>query len=70
MNPASNSRTGGRETPRHAKEVDTKNKRTPNSDMQPEDAGTAESGAGGRGTAGEGAMKQTSKTETGHGGRR
>jgi hypothetical protein len=63
MNPASKSRSGGREAPPHAKEVDTKNKQTPNSDMQAEDAGTAESGAGGRGTAVEGAMKQTSKTD-------
>lgn len=42
-------------------------KNTPSTDMQPEDAGTAASGVGGRGTAAEGAMKQTSKTsnETG-----
>ena len=70
MNPTSNSRSGDREAPRHVKEVDTKNKRTPNSDMQAEDAGTAESGADGRGTAGEQAMKQTSKTETERGSRR
>lgn len=40
--------------------------KTPNTDMQAEDAGTAESGAEdtGRGTAAEGAMKQTSKTDT------
>jgi hypothetical protein len=63
MNPASNSRSGGREAPRHAKEVDTRNKQTPNTDMQAEDAGTVESGADSRGTAGEGAMKQTSKTD-------
>lgn len=35
---------------------------TPNTDMQPEDAGTPESGAGGLANAAEGAMKQTSKT--------
>jgi hypothetical protein len=64
MKPASNSRSGRREAPRHAKEVDTEDEQTPNTDMQPDDAGTAESGAGGRGTAGEGAMKQTSKTDT------
>ncbi len=40
--------------------------KTPNTDMQAEDAGTAESGAEdtGRGTAAEAAMKQTSKTDT------
>jgi len=37
--------------------------KTPNTDMQPEDAGTPESGnEGGRGNAAETAMKQTSKT--------
>lgn len=44
-----------------------KPKRTPNTDMQAEDAGTPESGVpadAGRGTAAEGAMKQTSKTDT------
>lgn len=35
---------------------------TPGTDMQAEDAGTAASGSGGRGTAVEGAMKQTAKT--------
>jgi hypothetical protein len=34
----------------------------PATDMQPEDAGTPASGADGRGTAAEPAMKQTSKT--------
>ena len=63
MNPASKSRSGGREPPDRAKEVDTKHKKTiPNADMQPEDTGTAASGTGGGGTAAEGAMKQTSKT--------
>jgi len=62
MNPASKSHSGGRKAPRSVKETDTKNKQTPNTDMQAEDAGTAESGAGGRGNATEGAMKQTSKT--------
>jgi len=40
------------------------NPKTPNTDMQPEDAGTPESGneEGGRGNAAETAMKQTSKT--------
>jgi hypothetical protein len=63
MNPASKSRSGGREAPRSAKEVDTKNKKTPNTDMQAEDAGTPESGNDGPGTAAESAMKQTSKTD-------
>ena len=67
MNPGSKSRSGGREPPRSAKEVDTKNKQTPSTDLQPEDAGTPASGNAGRGTAAEGGMKQTSKTgaETG-----
>jgi hypothetical protein len=61
MNPASDSPSGGREAPT-AREVDPRDKKTPNTDMQPEDAGTPESGNTGRGTAAEGAMKQTSKT--------
>jgi hypothetical protein len=63
MNPASKSRSGGRDPQDSAGEVDTKNKKTPNTDMQPEDAGTPDSGTTGRGTAAEGAMKQTSKTK-------
>lgn len=43
---------------------------TPGTDMQPEDAGTAASGNSGRGTAAEGAMKQTSKTAAESGSRR
>ena len=75
MNPASNSRSGGREAPRSANEVDTKNKKTtpnatPSTDMQSDDDGTAASGNGGRGNAAEGAMKQQSKTETERGSRR
>jgi hypothetical protein len=70
MNPASPSRSGGRAEPRGAKEVDTKNKQTPNTDMQDEDAGTAESGVDSRSTAAEGAMKQTSKTGDERGSRR
>jgi hypothetical protein len=49
-------------------------KRVPNTDMQPEDSGTEESKGeqsdAGRGTAAEGAMKQTSKTEQESGDRR
>lgn len=36
--------------------------KTPSTDMQPEDAGTPESGNTDRGSAAESAMKQTSKT--------
>jgi hypothetical protein len=71
MNPASKkSRSGGREAPPSAKEVDTRNKQTPGTDIQPEDAGTPESGNTGRGTAAEGAMKQTSKTGAERGSKR
>jgi hypothetical protein len=70
MNPASKSRTGGREPPGSATEVDTKNKQTPPTDLQPEDAGTPASGNTGRGTAAEGAMKQTSKTDAESGSKR
>ena len=70
MNPGSKSRSGGREPRDSAKEVDTKNKMTPNTDMQAEDAGTQDSGNTGRGTAAEGAMKQTSKTKAESGGKR
>lgn len=62
MKPASTSRSGGRER-RSDKEVDTRNKQTPNTDLQPEDAGTPASGNTGRGTAADAAMKQTSKTD-------
>jgi hypothetical protein len=72
MNPASKARSGGRDAPPSAKEVDTKNKQTqtPSTDIQPEDAGTPESGNTGRGTAAEGAMKQTSKTGAERGSKR
>jgi hypothetical protein len=70
MNPASDSRSGGRKAPQATKEVDTKNKKTPNTDMQAEDAGTAESGNVRGGTAAESAMKQTSKTDAERGGKR
>ena len=64
MNPADKSRSGGRREPQgSAKEADIRNK-TPNTDMQPEDAGTPESGNTGRGTAAEGVLKQTSKTKS------
>lgn len=57
MNPGSESRTPSAPEP-------AATDKTPNTDMQPDDAGTPESGNSGRGTASEGVMKQTSKTET------
>jgi hypothetical protein len=79
MNPSSNTRSGGREAPAAAREVDTKGKQTtpnaaaattPASDMQGEDAGTASSGNGGRANAAESAMKQEHKTGNESGSRR
>lgn len=71
MNPSSDSRSGGRDAPQGASEADTKNKKTvPNTDMQPDDAGTPESGNSARGNAAEGAMKQTSKTDAEASGKR
>lgn len=70
MNPGSKSTSGGREPRDSAKEVDTKNQKTPNTDMQAEDAGTPESGNTGRGNAAESAMKQTSKTKAERGPKR
>lgn len=63
MNPENKSRSGGRDASPGAGEVDTKNKKTPNTDMQPDDAGTADSGNDARGTAAQKPMKQTSQTE-------
>ena len=52
MNPASRSRSGGREPRNSAREVDTRNKvSTPDADMQAQDAGTGEGGESGRGRA-------------------
>ncbi|HWI81836.1 hypothetical protein [Ramlibacter sp.] len=70
MKPASSSRSGGREAPASAREVDTRNKQTPNADMQDEDAGTAASGTGGRGNAAQSAMKQEQKTDRERGSQR
>jgi hypothetical protein len=68
MKPASsNSRPDSREAADDdSAEVD-RTRQTPSTDMQPEDAGTAEGGNSSRGNAAESAMKQTSKTgnETG-----
>lgn len=79
MNPASNSRAGGRDAPRGADEVDTKGKQTspnaapggtPRTDMQDVDAGTPASGNDGRATAAESVMKQEQKTDHERGSRR
>jgi hypothetical protein len=49
--------------PAEGADADSSAEKIPNTDMQPEDAGTPESGnTGGRGNAAETAMKQTSKT--------
>jgi hypothetical protein len=65
-----NTRAPDRKPGDNLTDVDDSDKTTPSTDMQPEDAGTADSGNTGRGTAAEGAMKQTSKTgqERGSGG--
>ena len=44
--------------------------KTPSTDMQPEDAGTAESGNASDATSAEAAMKQTSKTDAERSGKR
>jgi len=54
-------RSGGKQ-PQAAESTDTKGKKVPNTDMQAEDAGTADSGNGGSADAAGKAMKQTSKT--------
>jgi hypothetical protein len=69
-NPASPSRPSGRDTAGpEGKRVDAPPKKTPSTDMQADDAGTADSGVdeGAQGTAVGSALKQTSKTgnETG-----
>jgi len=62
-NPASPSRPAEREP--QAGRNDASLNKTPATDMQADDAGTADSGAGPgpQGTATESALKQTSKTE-------
>jgi hypothetical protein len=57
---SSKPRPDNRETADDGSDADAQ--QTPSTDMQPEDAGTADSGNAGRGTAAESAMKQTSKT--------
>lgn len=70
MNQARSPRPGNREPADDEADVDAGAGKTPSTDMQPEDAGTPDSGnsgSSGRGNAAESAMKQTSKTgkETG-----
>lgn len=62
MNPDSKSPSGGRERRAGADEVDSKVRKTPATDLQPEDVGMPDSGATGRGTASRGSMKQTTNT--------
>ena len=65
MNPASPSQPGGRDNPAVQPQPEADQHKTPNADMQADDAGTADSGAveqGDSGTAATRAMKQTSKT--------
>jgi hypothetical protein len=60
----SESRPRDEEQPVESNEGDTKSSEvTPNSDMQPEDAGTADSGNGAKDNPVQSAMKQTSKTD-------
>ena len=73
MKPASQSRSGGRDPIAARQETDTRTKKTPNADMQAEDAGTADSASAGgddSGTAATRAMKQTSKTAAESGNKR
>ena len=63
MNPASKPRSGGREAPPAAREADAKVKKIPNTDMQPDDAGTSDSGNEERGTAAQEPLKKTSQTD-------
>ena len=57
MTPASPERGGGSDTPVARQPADSPPGKTPNTEMQPEDAGSADSG-----TEAVRAMKQTSKT--------
>lgn len=59
MNPASPERSGGRDAPVARQPADSQPGKTPNTEMQAEDAGSADSG-----TEAVRAMKQTSKTPT------
>jgi hypothetical protein len=65
MKTASQTRTGGRDAPAAGQRTESKPPKTPNPDMQAEDAGSADSG-----TAASRAMKQTSKTKAESGNQR
>ncbi len=71
MNPSKQpERPGARESGDKGRDADDGVRETPNTDLQPDDAGTPDSGNDGRGTAAEPAMKQTSKTSRETGSRR
>ena len=69
MKPANQAGPDDRETPAARPQPEAQPGQTPATDMQPEDAGTPESGAD-SGTAAVRAMKQTSKTAAESGDRR
>jgi hypothetical protein len=56
--------------PREGREPAPRQRRTPDADMQPEDAGTPESQPAAEGTPAESAIRQQGKTEPETGGRR
>lgn len=64
MNPASKTRSGGRDPKPGTSEVDTRNKKTPGTDMQAEDAGTADSGN--PPAASRGGLKQAPRPKAGN----
>ena len=70
MKSDSKTRSGGKDAPPSAGEVDTKSKKTPNTDMQADDAGTSESGNEARGTAAQKPMEQASRTDAESGSRK
>lgn len=73
MKSTGNPRPEGRQPSSGVDDAENRTKKTPSTDMQAEDAGTADSGNtanSGRGTATEGAMKQTSKTDAERGSKR
>lgn len=68
MNPSDKPHDPGKERADPARQPATAQRESPDTDMQPEDAGTAASG--GRATPAQTAMKQTSKTRNETGSRR
>lgn len=69
MNPDDKSKPAARDNGSTA-DANLTGAKTPSTDMQPEDAGTPESGNTDSGSAAESAMKQTSKTPAERGERR